>query len=531
MIGKQPLDPRLAKISASILRGLTDFASELTGAEGKTPLAQPPNAAATVATPNPAPALSQGEPGPAAAPILRGGSPRSPELAGSRGLPAPGSATGETLSATGLAPTPPTQRQQQGMSQFLDEFNSRGTAGNALQAGLGRLLKGDIQGAIGDAGTAYARGRPYTEFAEALESSPELYDYYRQQTGAEGDVPREEVASEAVTSHIDSTIGAAQRLAETDPQKATDLLAKATGQIMRMGADDSPYRQQVAEGLQRIAPIVREVGKDWNEEQRLEYANKVGEALLPSAVQRQHAMAQAAAEEGVDLQTASPDQRSQLMKGFIERQLQPGADAAAAEYQRALDKGIAENPQESGFSDWLTSNWKNFLVPAGALAFMFGGNTGRLLGALAMGYGGYDLYDRYKNLADPSSTSGKLVQSAVTDLLEYTDPQTGEPAPLSPQGVNQIARQYSQQYGEAAGQDVRQGLRDFGFLARYGFRDQLAQGIQNAAHNTVRQLVGEQPQQAPLPYVGEVGNLLQQGRDVASSVWDRARNTLSGGGQ
>ena len=48
--------------------------------------------------------------------------------------------------------------------------------------------------------------------------------------------------------------------------------------------------------------------------------------------------------------------------------------------------------------DALKNNWDVAAIPLSLLAMMFGGRTGKMLGALGMAAGGYGLYNRYQNM-------------------------------------------------------------------------------------------------------------------------------------
>lgn len=135
-----------------------------------------------------------------------------------------------------------------------------------------------------------------------------------------------------------------------------------------------------------------------------------------------------------------------------------------------LHKAIAEvdkNPDATGFTDWFTSSWANMAVPAGFLMMIFGGNTGAIIGGLAMAAGGYNLYNRYSTLMkDP------VAQDAIHEYVASN---------FSKEALKKVEEQYGPQYAQAA--------NDFGFLSRYGFLSSVQSAYQNAGAGAYKWLV------------------------------------------
>lgn len=124
-----------------------------------------------------------------------------------------------------------------------------------------------------------------------------------------------------------------------------------------------------------------------------------------------------------------------------------------------------ENPTGFGIMDWLKDNWGAVAVPAGMLLSMFGGRVGGILGGIAMGVGGANLYGRYKSLMSPEmqptlqeAIGNKFDKNFMTQLHQ-TDPNKWQAA---------IDLQAAIHYGFAT--DVIKKIQEGGETAIKGFK-------------------------------------------------------------
>lgn len=87
-----------------------------------------------------------------------------------------------------------------------------------------------------------------------------------------------------------------------------------------------------------------------------------------------------------------------------------------AELRTGAQQAASGNAQS--LWDWFSSSWTNWLVPAGLLVGLFGGNKWlQLAGVAAAGYGGYRLYDMTRQLNSPR---GKAIATDVFSHLGQT---------------------------------------------------------------------------------------------------------------
>ena len=149
--------------------------------------------------------------------------------------------------------------------------------------------------------------------------------------------------------------------------------------------------------------------------------------------------------------------------------------------------------QNPGLFDQLFSmakeNPMTLLAPVGALLMLFGGDTGKILGALALGVGGKDLYDRYARL---ESGQGK---DLIGKVLQYRSPD-GRPAPYSDESIAAVL----QTVPEPDRPQAAQLLRDSRFLTSMAMKfDAGKQLVQDKLTNAATQMIQGDRSSVPVP--------------------------------
>jgi len=204
--------------------------------------------------------------------------------------------------------------------------------------------------------------------------------------------------------------------------------------------------------------------------------------------------------------------------GLVDRTADVAAEAPAAadkwsgaivEKATELRKGVelAAKGEAQGFGDWFTSNWSNWLIPAGILVAMFGDNKMlQLAGVAAAGYGGYRLYDVYNNMNTPK---GKEVASLTLQHVAKGG-KIDEPF------LTQIKGTYGDEHEQTA--------RTTAFLPYAGFANTMSKEIKTTAQNAARAA-------SPGNYATSFGNALVNNggwKDPAEQWGDKALNWWKG---
>lgn len=193
-----------------------------------------------------------------------------------------------------------------------------------------------------------------------------------------------------------------------------------------------------------------------------------------------------------------------------------GVPEAQEKLQVAL-KEVEADPKGTGFQDWFTESWGNIAVPAGMLLMMFGGDTGALLGGLAVAAGGYDIYNRYNTL-----TKDPIAQTAIKTFVD---------GKFSKEALDGIRQTLGDKYAKSA--------LDFMALSRYGFLSTIQGKYRDAGLKAYR---AYQPSAADknveafgkaLPAATTDQNTLQndwagKGMQGISNVWDKGVGWLKG---
>jgi hypothetical protein len=188
----------------------------------------------------------------------------------------------------------------------------------------------------------------------------------------------------------------------------------------------------------------------------------------------------------------------------------PGQIKAKVEAERAhLDKAL-KNPQATGFSEWITESWSNVAVPAGILLMLFGGDTGALLGGLAVAAGGYDLYNRYNVM-----TKDPAAQSAISTYVK---------GGMDKKTLDAIRQNYGDKYAKAC--------LDFGAAAHYGFLSTVQNKYRGAGMDAYRSMFPGKSQKdveafgQTLP--GATPEANSWGSDWANKAYETAKGWLPG---
>jgi hypothetical protein len=118
------------------------------------------------------------------------------------------------------------------------------------------------------------------------------------------------------------------------------------------------------------------------------------------------------------------------------------------------------------FWDWAKSDWKHILIPAGAVAMLFGSDWVKAAGAAALAWGGLNLYDRMKSL----KTNPKIHQA----ILKYS--------------VNNF--QDIEEQLKVEDPEVAMGVRDYLAMVRYGGRDYIGNHMGEHFQNKFKDAIG-----------------------------------------
>jgi len=175
-----------------------------------------------------------------------------------------------------------------------------------------------------------------------------------------------------------------------------------------------------------------------------------------------------------------------------------------------------DNPQGFGIMDWLKNNWGAIAVPAGLLLSVFGGRTGAILGGIALGAGGANLYGRYKTLmskeAQPAlqEVIGSNFDKGVIERLQQQNPTLGQAA---------LDLQAAIHYGFAT--DVIKGIQSGGEAAIKGFK------MSPDAEATILQRYreGTQADTSQLPGMTTWGSTA---KDYVGNLYDKGKEQLQG---
>lgn len=309
-------------------------------------------------------------------------------------------------------------------------------------------------------------------FREAAEDPQEFFSYLQSSPAWQTlrakypKVPAEKVAERAYLDHRMRQIKNVSNPAEAGALVG-DLMA-----YQRLGVYSQPSNAALAE----LRDKLKDVGQrdKWGPDETSAYMQSLKKSLDKSITGGKYTRA---LNDGVSWLTSFALPTGWGTKTTGEK-IETAVAGEALSEARALEQGIQryvqQDPEGSGFLGFVRNNWGALLVPAGALAMLFGGKIGKVIGGLALAGGAYNLYDRYRNLT--SGDASDPVQTAIKMSLKYQDPETGEHKPLA--NIDAIAAQF----GEDAGR-VKQGLEDFAFLLRLGFKDMLIRKVYGSARS------------------------------------------------
>lgn len=340
---------------------------------------------------------------------------------------------------------------------------------------------------------------------DSLKASPQDYYNHLRSTGANKPLEQEltqrgvEITPENVSSAALTRYMSEIAQGELTPDNTAEL----TSMAMRFASSENPMlRVQANQILSQVVPNVLarqgafgdENGQGaWDEGQWSSYKNTLAAKFFP------------------------PDMLASI-PGNAADHLAAAAGNIANETQaniaKAMDLNIQQKPNETGFTNWLMENPSTLMAVGGLIAFAFGGNTGKALGLLAMAGGGYGLYQRYQNLQDP------VIADAIQQSAQAVDAD-GNPIPF--QNIDEIAARYGQQFGEEYADKVRTGITDFGMLARAGFRNKIAEMVNQRAKQTIAGFMG------PHSAIGETKDASNVKQDPMAIVSDVTNNLMSRG--
>lgn len=205
-----------------------------------------------------------------------------------------------------------------------------------------------------------------------------------------------------------------------------------------------------------------------------------------------------------------------LTEWSVTSKIREALPAAQAKNQAAL-KEVETNPKGTGFTDWFTESWGNVAVPAGMLLMLFGGDTGMMLGGLAIAAGGYDIYNRYNTL-----TKDPIAQTAIEQFVD---------GKFSQEALAGIRQNLGDKYAKSA--------LDFMALSRYGFLSVVQNKYRNAGMDAYRSLVPSATDKDMEAYketlpgaTPDTNTLLQdwsgKGGKVVSDLWNQGMSWLPG---
>jgi len=174
------------------------------------------------------------------------------------------------------------------------------------------------------------------------------------------------------------------------------------GYLGRASAEGNPNAEQaktlLGSALQDASAKLAALPPEQQAAYKTAFQNNAAESLLPPDPNLRQA-----------LKTAGVDP----VKMFTDKVTQETVKGTKA-WQDYTGKLGADKATVGSVWDMLKDNPMNFLVPAGALvALLFDGKVPKLLGALAAGYGAYNLYDRYKAISDPKDPAAALIGPAM----------------------------------------------------------------------------------------------------------------------
>lgn len=326
---------------------------------------------------------------------------------------------------------------------------------------------------------------PYSAFEDRVMGDQDFVNHYQQQLGLE-DVTTPEARQQIMRQ------GTQDYFRQQFPQAADPLqLGRVAGRAMRV-AEGQP------EVLNQLRDQIRTSAQGWDENQREAFRQHMAISATPPE------LLAAAKVFGEDPQA------------IIETLLSDEVNARAKQIREATHE-MATNPKSGmGWGEWLTDNWQALALPLGLIATVFGNNTVKTLGVMAMAAGGYNLYERYNRLTDEGNRFNQPIIQGIQAAAAQQDAD-GNSAPFS--DTDAIARQIAQQHGgdEDIYQAVRTGLRDYHFMATQGFAEQLIERSQAAADQFVNDIfmrgdISAAPQQRWTDNVADMlPNFVQQG--------------------
>lgn len=297
---------------------------------------------------------------------------------------------------------------------------------------------------------------PYTQFEDRVMGDQDFVQHYQQQLGLEDATTpeaRQQILRQGTQDYFGQQLPQAQ-----DPNQ----LGTMAGQAMRL-AEAQP------EVLDKLRGQIRAVAQNWDEEQREAFRAQMTETATPRLLH-----------DAARLSGINPGE-------IIEATLSDEVNARTKQIREATHE-LATNPESGmGWGEWLTDNWQALALPAGLIATLFGTNTVKTLGLMAMAAGGYNLYERYNRLTDEGNKFNQPIIAGIQAAAGQQDAD-GNPAPFS--DVDTIARQVAERHGgdEDTYAAVRTGLRDYHFLATQGFAEQLIERSQSAADQFVNDI-------------------------------------------
>jgi hypothetical protein len=140
---------------------------------------------------------------------------------------------------------------------------------------------------------------------------------------------------------------------------------------------------------------------------------------------------------------------------------------ANAAYEAAKQKEA--NPW-GDFWDWAKSDWKHLLVPAGAVALLFGNDWMKAAGAAAMAWGGINLYNRMEALKEDPEIQQAIIKYAKSNF----------------QGIDEALKLEKPK--------VQQAVKDYLAIVRFGGKDLIASQTAQAMRNKFKGIAGTQHQ-------------------------------------
>lgn len=189
----------------------------------------------------------------------------------------------------------------------------------------------------------------------------------------------------------------------------------------------------------------------------------------------------------------TPEQRKAFMESAAQEGMTPGAfntpwirSALQQKITSAIDKEEADFDQTmkavqatdmniSDFGNFLTSNWSNLITPIGVILGLFGGNNfTKILGIMGAGLGSYDLYNRYKVMADPANPANSFFNSALKQATVENGKAKAKPFDNLPE-IQQslysqaVERGNDPKQAQELAQQAIQGVQDFQLLSKIGF--------------------------------------------------------------